>query len=298
MGKSIYTRFSQISKRILRIQSFDLYKKKIKKKIGKILYRKSYNAKDLVEVMKKLGMQRGSVVCIHASMKEFYNYTGTAKELIDEILDVIGDDGTLVMPAYPIGNNKSDFIFDIENDRTAAGYLAETFRKCNGVKRSLNVQHSVCAIGRHADYLIKDHMHCHDCWDVKSPYYRMCELNALVFNLGMPRDFFGTFSHCVESILQYEHPYWAQFFNVQKEYKYYNKKGEIQCYTAHTSTIERRMRSRNITKYFTDEHYKIRRISNLEIKVFYSSAALNKMLELGRQGISRFYIPSPSKHVF
>ena len=27
-------------------------------------------------------MKKGSVICIHASMKEFYNYQGTAEELI------------------------------------------------------------------------------------------------------------------------------------------------------------------------------------------------------------------------
>lgn len=298
MKASIHTKVAKFIKSIFGIGSFSLFKKNLKKKIGKIIYKKKYDAKDLVSLMQRMGMKEGSVVCIHSSMKEFYNYQGSAEELITEILNIIGNEGTLVMPAYPVGNNKPDFIFDIENDKTAAGYLAETFRKFKGVKRSLNVQHSVCAIGKHAEYLIKDHMSCHDCWDKDSPYYRMCELDALVFNLGMPREFFGTFSHCVESVLQYEHPYWAQFFNKQKEYRYYDKDRTVQKYLAHTSTIERRMRSSNITKYFTKEHYRIERISNLEVKVFYSKVALNKMIELGRKGISRFYVPSTRKYSF
>ncbi len=298
MRSSYYTKIAKSIKSVLGINSMSLFKKNLKKKVGKVIYRKSYSSKDIVAIMQELGMKKGSVVCIHSSMKEFYNFKGTAEELINEILSVIGEEGTLVMPAYPIGNNNPNYIFDIEKDKTAAGYLAETFRKYKGVKRSLNVQHSVCAIGKMADYLIKDHLNCHDCWDKNSPYYRMCELDALVFNLGMPREFFGTFSHCVESVLQYEHPYWAQFFKTQKVYKYYDENKNIQQYTAYTSTLERRMRSKNITKYFTDEHYRIKKISNLEIKVFYSRAALDKMIELGRKGISRFYVPSPAKYTF
>lgn len=295
---SIHSKIAKFIKSIFGIDSFSLFKKNLKKKIGRAIYRKKYTAGDLVAVMQKMGMKNGSVVCIHSSMKEFYNYQGSAEDLIKEILDVIGEEGTLVMPAYPVGHNKADYIFDIKKDKTAAGYLAESFRKYNGVKRSLNVQHSICAIGKHADYLIKDHKDCHDCWDKNSPYYRMCELDALVFNLGMPREFFGTFSHCVESALQYEHPYWAQFFNIQREYSYYDNEGNVQHYTAYTSTIERRMRSRNITKFFTNEHYRIEKLSNLEIKVFYSKAALGTMIELGRKGISRFYVPSTKNHKF
>lgn len=295
---SIHSKIARFVKSIFGIGNFSLFKKNLKKKIGKAIYRKKYTATEIVAIMQKMGMKSGSIVCIHSSMKEFYNYQGNAEDLIKGILDIIGEEGTLVMPAYPVGHNNTDYIFDIKRDKTAAGYLAETFRKYKGVKRSLNVQHSVCAIGKYAEFLIKDHRDCHDCWDNNSPYYRMCELDALIFNLGMPRDFFGTFSHCVESALQYEHPYWAQFFNTQRKYRYYDENGDVQQYTAYTSTIERRMRSKNITKYFTDKHYRIEKLSNLEIKVFYSKAALGTMIELGRKGISRFYIPSTKGYKF
>ena len=46
-------------------------------------------------------MVKGSTVCIHAAMKEFYNYQGTTEELIHKVMDVITSEGTLMMPAYP-----------------------------------------------------------------------------------------------------------------------------------------------------------------------------------------------------
>ena len=130
MGASVYTTIGKIGKRVLGIRDFSLFRKDLKKRIGKILYHKKYTADDLVSLMKQMGMQNGSVVCIHASMKEFYNYEGTAKDLIDKIIDAIGPEGTLMMPAFPIKclANKDEYVFDVHKDPTGAGFLAEEFR--------------------------------------------------------------------------------------------------------------------------------------------------------------------------
>ena len=160
------------------------------------------------------------------------------------------------------------------------------------------MRHSVCALGKNAEYLTKDHTKGHDCWDKTSPYYRFCVLNGLVFNLGMPRSYMGTFHHCVESILQYEHPYWSQFFNTKREYRYIGLNGQVINYSNIDSCLRRKTREKNVTRYFTNEDWKITRLSNLEIKVFYGKNALSKMLKLGRKGISVYYIPDPAEYNF
>ncbi len=282
------------------INDISLFRKNVHKRIGKILYHKKYSAKDIVSIMKDMGIQKGSVVCVHASMKEFYNYEGTASELIDSIIKEIGPEGTLVMPAFPVKTltEKSNYIFNVNEDPTGAGYLAETFRKYPGVKRSINVIHSVCAIGKYADYLTKDHQFTHDCWDRNSPWQRMIELDAIVINLGMPRFYIGTFDHCVESILQYEHPYWAQFFTLRKEYKYYDEKGNVLTYINYTLEIDRRTRERQVFKYFSSDMMTECRLSNLLIKSFRSKPCFEKMLDLGRKGIGIYYVPDPKKFKF
>lgn len=263
-------------------------------------YKKKYTARDIVNIMQEMGMRRGSVVCIHSSMKEFYNYVGTPVELIDTIIEVIGAEGTLIMPAFPLKSLISvpDYVFDSKKDMTGAGLLAETFRKYPNVQRSINVQHSVCAWGKLANYLLKNHQYCDNCWDINSPWYKMCQYNCLVFNLGMPRSYIGTFYHCVESLLREEHPYWAQFFNTTKQYRYYDSQEQVCEYSCKTSTLTRRTREKRVTRYFTPEDWQIRKISNLEIKVFYSKHCLEKMLDLGRKGVSVYYEPSPFKYKF
>lgn len=73
----------------------------------------------------------------------------------------------------------------------------------------------------------------------------MMQLNVIVFNLGMPYTYIGTFHHCVESVLQYEHPYWAQFFNTTVEYFYYNEDSMIQSYYEFESNLDRRTKEKN-----------------------------------------------------
>ncbi len=280
-------------KKLFGISDLALWRKRWHKRIGKIIYHKKYSTSDLIRLMQTMGMKKGSVICIHASMMQFYNYTGTATELIDAILSEIGPTGTLMMPAFPASQiYNEDYIFDPMHDKTGAGFLAETFRKYPGVIRSNNVRHSVCAIGKYAEYLTKDHTKGHDCWDKSSPWYRLCELDGMVFNLGMPRSYMGTFLHCVESILQYDYKYWAQFFNKKRTYKY-TLNGSVYDYTEFSSEILRKTKKTRVTKFFNENDWSIARISNLEIKVFYAKNALEKMLSLGRKGISVYYIPSP-----
>jgi aminoglycoside 3-N-acetyltransferase len=213
MDVSILTKIGIIFKYITGVNDISAMKKDIHKKLGRFFYHQKYNADQVITIMQKMGMKRGSTICIHAAMKEFYNYRGTADELIQKIMAVITTEGTLMMPAYPDPTKiqDEDFVFDIKEEPTQAGCLAETFRRMPGVIRSVNVQHSVCAWGKEAIWLTQDHNKCINCWDENSPWYRMTTLHALVFTFGLSATYIGTFDHCVEATLYKEHPYWAQF---------------------------------------------------------------------------------------
>lgn len=302
MAISFYTKLGILFKKITGIKDISLMRKNLHKRIGMIFYKKKYTSKDIIEAMARMGVKPGSTLCIHASMKEFYNYQGTAIELIDAITNYLTPEGTLMMPAMPFTELRcvdlDKYIFNPKTDKTAAGYLAETFRTYPGVYRSINIQHSVCAWGKHAEWLTKDHHKGQNCWDEMSPYYRMTQLNGIVVNLGMPAFYIGTFDHCVEATLYREHPYWQQFLNKQQTFRYYNENGKICQYTCYTGDIDCRSRESRLIKHFNSNIHKQEKISNLLINVFYAAPCLQKMLELGRKGITMYYVPSPKKYRF
>lgn len=294
MEYSIYTRYGLVVKRLLGIKDISLLRKNLKKNVGKLIYHQKYDADDIIKIMIGMGMKQGSVVCIHASMKEFYNYRSTAKELIDKIIDVITSEGTIMMPAFPDQTHVHDkeYVFDPKNEPTKAGALAEAFRKYPGVIRSINVQHSVCAWGKYAQWLTKDHQYCKNCWDENSPLFRMTSLNALNFTLGLSSHYIGTFDHCVEAVLYKDYPYWAQFFNKKWTYHYYDNSRNVQSYCCIEGDIERRTRERRLIKYFSSEEYQKKKISNLLIQRYKTKTCLDKMINLGRKGITMYYVPS------
>ncbi len=114
-----------------------------------------------------LGIVEGDVVFFHSSLKSIGQVEGGPDAVLDAFLETIGESGTLVLPAlcmYDFGHLDREGIqreWDIDNKPTFTGIIPETFRKRPGVLRSDNSTHSVTAIGRYANEIVKDHANAH-----------------------------------------------------------------------------------------------------------------------------------------
>ena len=266
-------------------------------KYGPYIYKYKFTTEELVDVMKKMGMGPGSNVFIHCKWDEMYNYQGNETDLIDAILKVIGPEGTLIMPAFPLKRKNKPF--SIKKSVTAAGMLAETFRKYPGVLRSANCQHSVCALGKEAEYLTSEHHLGDNCWDEKSPYYKLASINTLVFSIGLRKYYIGTMVHCVEGTLMKSIPYYRSFFKENKsEHLYIDYDGNLQQYMAydldHTHRrISKHFGARIMTvKYFSKEACLFNKLSNVKVSMYKANYVIPRMIELGRHGIDIYKKPS------
>ena len=225
----------------------------------------------------------------------------SAKELIAEIIEEIGEGGTLMMPAYPKSKPISKFDdkvnFDVNHTPSGAGYLTEVFRKYAGVKRSINIQQSVCAYGKLADYFVSEHHYSVTNWDEFSPYYKMSMMNTLVFSFGLPY-FLGTIIHCTESVLRTKYAYFQMFFKKEKKYKYIDADGNIgeQCYWTH-DFARKRSKKKIIKKYFNKAQFHHTKISNLRIEMIDAKYTLDLYLQLADCGITMYSIPSPKRYL-
>ncbi len=285
-------------KKILGVDNLALYKQKKIRTFQKLIYRKKYNASDIVAKMAAMGMKRGSIVFIHSSMTQFYNYQGSVESLIKAIIEFIGEEGTLLMPAYPHitkpqADMSNEIQFDVVNTKSAAGYLTEVFRKYHGVKRSINIQHSVCAIGKDADYFLSEHHLSETAWDVKSPYYKLYEKEALIFAFGLPY-FLGTTIHCTESLLRDKYTYFSQFFTQELTYKYLDQGGNTGEHTMLFCDVYRkRDKKRMIKKYFGQSNFNYAYISNLRIEMVKAYDMLEIFLEQANSGVTMYSYPDP-----
>ncbi len=112
---------------------------------------------DIISAVKALGVKPGDIVLVHSSMKSMGYVEGGPDTVIDAFLEVLGKDGTLVMPTLiqtDFANAYRDWHLDRPSD---VGLLTEVFRKRPEAKRSDQATHSVAAIGKDAVEITEGH---------------------------------------------------------------------------------------------------------------------------------------------
>lgn len=135
--------------------------------------------------LENLGINLGAKVLVHASLKSLGLLPDAAKTVTEAFLEILGNDGTLLMPALSYSSvTKENPIFDWEHTPSCVGGLSEYFRSRTGAIRSIHPTHSVCALGKEAVYFTESHFN--DCTPVgaNSPFFKLKEANGQVLFLG------------------------------------------------------------------------------------------------------------------
>lgn len=130
-----------------------------KKTLEKLKKEPHFKKDDLVDDLRRLGLQEGDTVLVHSSLSKIGYVEGGADTVIDALLEVIGNQGTLLMPTLTVGGRmvsqlREGRLFDYRNTPTGLGIINEAFRKRAGVLRSIHPTHSVCGIGPNAEFLL------------------------------------------------------------------------------------------------------------------------------------------------
>lgn len=114
--------------------------------------------------LRALGLTRGMAVEVHSSLSRFGWVVGGAKTVIAALMNVVGEEGTLVMSAYPLTlplplteedkargiTAKVRFLPPDTTERTGMGVIVDTFRRWPGVITGPGF-HRVCTWGRDAE---------------------------------------------------------------------------------------------------------------------------------------------------
>jgi len=108
---------------------------------------------ELAFLLDKLGLF-GRQVVVHSSLSSFGTVDGGAATLCSALMDVVGDRGTILMPAFtaaetlPTGPKSSSMAFHPELAVSREiGVVAESFRRLGSVLRSSHPTHSFSAWG-------------------------------------------------------------------------------------------------------------------------------------------------------
>ncbi len=152
---------------------------------------------DIINDLRKLGVGPGMTLMVHSSLSALGHVEGGAQTLIEALLEAIGTEGTLAMPAMPGAG-----VFDPETSPSTVGSGTEAFRNWPGVMRSFHPTHSACAIGPRAQFLLEDTLDHPTAIGAESPWGRLSRLSdAHVLLLGVDQDR-NTLLHYPEEIVR------------------------------------------------------------------------------------------------
>lgn len=161
---------------------------------------------DISKALKNLGVAAGDIVLVHSSLRSLGPVEGGAAAVIAGFENLLGKEGTLVMPTLSqvdFANSFKTWYMDKPSD---VGYLTEFFRKQPYVYRSNNPTHSVAARGKYAYQLTFEHgaYGPHLCpfgeyaFADSSPWLKMQEMGAKVVFIGVTT-MYNTMKHTVEA---------------------------------------------------------------------------------------------------
>jgi len=210
----------------------------------------------IIEQLKEIGLKSGEVVMLHSSLSKMGYVDGGAQTVIDSILKIIGNEGTLAMPAFPAIGFNYDYlitnpVFNISLTPSKMGIITEVFRNMKQVKRSLHPTDSVCALGKQADYLTKDHVNQLTPYNQNSPFYRLCELKAKIILIGVDLNSLTNFHTLEDAVPDFVYPVYHQtLFDTQLIDE--SGKTLVMKTKVHNPVFSKKRKCNDFIKLFTD----------------------------------------------
>ena len=262
--------------------------------LSKKIHRRPIAVAELRQRLADLGVTSGRTLWVQSSWNEFFNVPMRPSEVIDLLRDMLGPDGTLAMPAFPIDQDPAK-VFLVDRAPVYTGLLCEIFRRTSGVQRSIHLGSSVCAIGPNADFLIKDHHHTAMPWGKDSPFCRLMEVDARMLGLGAGFNFM-TPLHTVECLLYDEVPFFRQVFDGTVRYRWKRNNGETGEHEFNKRTGD--IRPDRLRRYFGPDICVNSQISNLRMLAADAKPFIEHAVALGRRGITMYVDPVPKQELF
>ncbi len=181
------------------------------KSLRKRLYG-SFNAEQLKAHLETTLPTDYDILMVHCSHHDMIPlFGGSLSELLQVFIDLCGDQRTLVMPAFFLGDRKYHYDtlrffqdknkFEVTRVPSQMGMLSEIFRRYPNVKLSAHPTHRISVLGPQADELIANHENCRTGCGQGSPFDKMAAMKTVVIGSGIRYYECMTQTHSPEDIL-------------------------------------------------------------------------------------------------
>jgi len=154
---------------------------------------------DLAYLKKKLyafGIRKGDILIIHSAFAAVGGVEGGVDMMLDALLDVLGEEGTLIMPTF----TGTEPPFSSKDSKTYCGILSETLRHRKDAVRSLHPTHSLAAIGKLAEEFAGDKWITQTTCGRGTAFERLVSYNAKLMLLGVDFARCSVLHYCEEDL--------------------------------------------------------------------------------------------------
>jgi len=155
----------------------------------------AWTRQDLVRDFRRLGLKPGMTVMVHSALSTIGEVEGGADTVIDALLEVLGPQGTLVMPT--MGGAE---VWNHETTPSTIAILTERWRQRPESIRSWHPTHSVAAGGKQAEFLVEGHLEAPTPYGEGTPYVKNMDLGGYVLLIGVDQDR-NTTLHSLEALV-------------------------------------------------------------------------------------------------
>ena len=132
-------------------------------------------------------LAKGDKIIVSSSFGNL-NADFSPKEMVELLMDIIGPEGLIMMPFYPPVNSTEwalkHEIFDMRNNKSSMGVLTNVFAHMPDVFMSKHPIKAVCAWGKGAEEIVKDHDKSTTPFYWDSPYGRLLKIHSKSLGVG------------------------------------------------------------------------------------------------------------------
>lgn len=159
---------------------------------------------DYRRALREGGFREGATVWVHSSADALRRRVPSVPlgRHLDLWLELLGPDGTLLMPTFPFVGSQAAYArsaepFDSERSPSWVGLLTEVFRRRDDALRSLHPTHPVAGVGPRAQELLATH-HEGSTFGETSPFRKLAAVGGTLVGVGVEPARSFTHLHALE----------------------------------------------------------------------------------------------------
>lgn len=162
-----------------------------------------YTRQDLLKAIEEIGICPGDTVSLHVSLGRLglpqavdRNYPALSNFVIDAFLEVLGANGTLLVPTYSYSFSRGQ-VYEVESTPSRTGEFPEVFRSRTNAVRSRDPMLSWAAIGPGAQVILRNISK--QCFGAGCVFENLVKADGMICTLGLGM-WWATFCHYIEKM--------------------------------------------------------------------------------------------------